>query len=75
MIKMWGDMPINSPEEVGYGLLLPVTRDSINGKTFFVAGGKIVEFEDKLGELQPLWMGEELSARVNEGQRRLIPRS
>lgn len=71
VVKKWSDLPRNSPEGVGYALLLPVVQESINGKAFFVAADKLVEFEQKIDELQPLWMGEKVSADVNEGQRRL----
>lgn len=71
---MWGDLPTNTPEDVADALLLPVAKDSINGKSFFIAAGEIVELEDKLHETRPLWMGEQLSASVAEGQRRLVPK-
>lgn len=71
IVEKWSDLPRNSPEGVGYALLLPVAQESINGKAFFVADDKLVEFEQKIDELQPLWMGERMSADVNEGQRRL----
>lgn len=74
-LDMWGDLPTNQPEDVGYGLLLPVVQETLNGKAFFVADGKLVEVEDKIRETQPLWLGsEQLSAAVDEGQRRLIPK-
>lgn len=72
-INLWDSLPLNQPEDVAHALLLPILQPTINGKAFFVAGSQIVEFEDKLHETQPLWMGKELSANVNEGQRRLIP--
>lgn len=72
-LEVWGDLPANRPEGVALALLLPVVRPEINGKSFFVAGHKIFDLEEKLQETQPLWMGSELSKHVNEGQRRLIP--
>lgn len=71
IVEKWSDLPRNSPEGVGYALLLPVVQESINGKGFFVAADKIIDFEQKIDELQPQWMGEQVSADVNEGQRRL----
>lgn len=68
----WG-LPANMPGGVGRALLLPVVRPDVNGKSFFIAGNKIIDFEDKLHDSQPLWMGEELSKHVDEGQRRLLP--
>lgn len=70
---MWGNLPRNSPEGIVQALILPLVNDSLNGKTFFVAGNEIIELEDKLQETQSLWMGEPLSTSINEGQRLLVP--
>lgn len=72
--ELWGTLPANTPIGVAKALLLPISIESINGKTFFVGGNEIVEVEDKLHEAQPQWLGEVLSKHVDEGQRRLIPR-
>ncbi|KFY79217.1 hypothetical protein V499_01752 [Pseudogymnoascus sp. VKM F-103] len=69
----WGTLPANEPWGVAYALLLPVVRPDINGKSFFVAGHQIVDFEDKLHETQPVWMGDQLSKDVDEGQKIMIP--
>lgn len=75
IVKAWGnDLPCNTPEGVAKALLLPLIDESLNGKTLWVAGDDIVEIEDKLHETQSLWLGEELSRSVDEGQRRLIPK-
>lgn len=73
ILDIWGELPANETEGVARALLLPVVRPDVNGKSFFVAGHQIVDFEDTLHETQPLWMGRQLSADVDEGQRRLIP--
>ena len=73
ILDIWRDLPANTPTGVGRAILLPLVRPEVNGKSFFVAGHKIVEFEDKLHDTQPQWMGEDLSKSVDEGQRRLIP--
>lgn len=73
LIDIWGDLPANEAEGVARALLLPVVFPDFNGKSFFLVGNRIVDFEDKLHETQPLWMGERLSEKVDEGQRRLIP--
>lgn len=52
---------------------MPIVKPDINGKAFFIAGHKIVDFEEKIWETQEAWMGKELSEAVTEGQRRLIP--
>jgi len=72
-LSVWGDLPLNEPENVARALLLPVLRPGLNGKSFFVAGGQIVEVEDKLQECQPIWLGVELSGLMSEGQRRTVP--
>lgn len=69
----WGTLPANEPWGVAHAILLPVVRPGINGKSLFVAGHQIVDFEDKLLETQPLWMGEQLSKDMNEGQKIMIP--
>jgi hypothetical protein len=71
--ELWGKLPANETWGVAHALLLPVVRPEVNGKSFFIAGHQIVELEDKLHETQPLWMGEQLSRDVDEGQRIMIP--
>ncbi|KPI35666.1 3-oxoacyl-[acyl-carrier-protein] FabG [Cyphellophora attinorum] len=72
-LALWEGLPLNQPATAAHALLLPVLQPEINGKCFFIAGDEIVEFEDKLHETQPLWMGsKQLSDSVDEGQRRMI---
>lgn len=73
MRNIWGSLPANDPKGVALALLLPIVKEDLNGKSLFVAGNRIVDFEDGLHETQPQWMGDELSQNVDEGQRRLIP--
>ncbi|KAH7347961.1 hypothetical protein BKA66DRAFT_576396 [Pyrenochaeta sp. MPI-SDFR-AT-0127] len=68
-----GGLSQNSPAGIAQALILPLLNQSINGKTFFVAGNEVIELEDKLQETQGLCMGEPLNTNVIEGQRRLIP--
>lgn len=72
-LNVWGTLPRNKPEGPARALLLPVVRPEVNGKSFYIAGMQIVEVEDKLHEAQPIWLGEQLSKDVDEGQRRLVP--
>ncbi|KAB5580384.1 hypothetical protein GE09DRAFT_1279303 [Coniochaeta sp. 2T2.1] len=72
-LKVWGDLPANEPIGVARALLLPAARPELNGKSFFVAGHEIVDFEEGLEKTQPQWMGEQLSKHVDKGQRRTIP--
>jgi hypothetical protein len=69
---VWGELPANDPAGIAIAILLPTVRPDVNGKTFFVAGNEIIEFEDSLAKSQPQWMGERLSRNIDEGQRRLL---
>ncbi|PSN73008.1 NAD(P)-binding protein [Corynespora cassiicola Philippines] len=69
---IWGDLPTNSGLGIGKTLLLPAIREDLHGKAFWVGGDEITELEDKIRETQPLWMGAELSAGVDEGSRRML---
>jgi NAD(P)-dependent dehydrogenase (short-subunit alcohol dehydrogenase family) len=72
-LSVWGDLPANEPIGVARALLLPAVRHDLNGRSLFVAGHEIVDFEEGLERTQPVWMGEQLSKHVDEGQRRLLP--
>ncbi|PVH75629.1 putative 15-hydroxyprostaglandin dehydrogenase [Cadophora sp. DSE1049] len=49
------------------GATLPFT-----GKILFVAGGQSYEIEDKMNELEPLWLGRENSGVLEKGQEFLM---
>lgn len=70
-LSRW-DLPRNTPEGVAGALLLPVLRPEVNGKSFFIAGDRLIEFEDSLHDSQPIWMGQELNDQVEKGQRLLL---
>lgn len=72
LVDLWGDLPANSGEGVARGLVLPICRTDINGKTFFIAGNAIVELEDSIAANEHLWFGTKLSEHINDGQRRLL---
>jgi hypothetical protein len=38
-----------------------------NGKTIYVAGGKLYEIEDRIQELEPDWLGAKNSRELTEG--------
>jgi hypothetical protein len=69
---IWGDLPRNTPFGIAKALLLPVVDPSIHGKSFWVGGNEVVELEEKIQETQPLWMGADMSAGVNEENRRML---
>jgi hypothetical protein len=66
-------LPKNTADGVAAALFLPIAQN-VNGKSFFVAGNKIIEFEDSLEETEPLWMGEQLCRDVRDGQDILLGR-
>jgi hypothetical protein len=68
----WGSLPSNDPEGVGHALLCPIVRPDLNGKSLFVAGNEITEFEDTITSSQPIWMGQRLSDSINEGQKLIL---
>ena len=72
-LRVWGELPANEPIGVARALLLPIVRPGINGKSFFIAGHTIIDFEEGLDKTQPLWMGKQLSQDIEEGQRRIVP--
>lgn len=69
--EIWGDLPRNTTLGLAKALLLPVIKEDMHGKSLWVGGNNITELEEKIQETQPLWMGPELSAGVNEGNRRM----
>lgn len=71
IVDMWSDLPANDPDGVAKALLIPAVRPDLNGRTIWVAGNKAVELEEALYRTQGLWMGEDLSVAVDEGQRRM----
>ncbi|KAG2026559.1 hypothetical protein GB937_001340 [Aspergillus fischeri] len=66
-LQTWGDLPKNSPSGVARALFLPVLRPTLNGKSFFVAGDLVFEFEDSLQQAEPSWMGQELCEQCANG--------
>jgi len=73
IIDLWGDLPANSPEGPAHALLLPAVRPGTNGKGLWVAGNKVIEFEEQMHRAQTQWLGEKLSEEVDAGQRLMIP--
>ncbi|CAK7236644.1 hypothetical protein SBRCBS47491_009708 [Sporothrix bragantina] len=74
LLSDWLDnwpLPKNTPEGAALALFLP-TVQAVNGKSFFVAGDKIIELEDTLNATEPMWMGEQLCDDVRKGQEILL---
>ncbi|KAL2205525.1 NAD(P)-binding protein [Sarocladium strictum] len=53
-------LPKNTPLGVAKALFLPIVRPEINGKSFFISGDQIIEFEDTLANAEPEWIGQPL---------------
>jgi len=60
-------MPINTPEEVARVMLQAATDPGLNGRGFFVGGGRCFDVEGRIDELRPQWMGS-LTAQWERGQ-------
>ena len=75
VIDSWGDLPVNESWGVARALLLPLVRPEMNGCSLFVAGNEITDLESGLREMQPGWMGEQLSRNVDRGQEKILKRS
>ncbi|ERS98569.1 hypothetical protein HMPREF1624_05354 [Sporothrix schenckii ATCC 58251] len=62
-------LPLNQPSDVA-GLILQCAADAtLNGKAVLVAGGTGYDTEEGYDKTQAQWMGEQLSAEFNRGQR------
>lgn len=72
LLELWKGLPANSAGDVANALLLPLLRPEMNGKSLFVGGGKIFDFEEGLQRTEHLWMGDELHKNILEGQRRMM---
>ncbi|KAL2825809.1 NAD(P)-binding protein [Aspergillus cavernicola] len=67
-----GDLPKNSALGVARALFLPVLNPTLNGKSLFVAGDRIFEFEDSWRQAERSWMGPELCDQVRRGRPLLL---
>lgn len=66
--KIWGDLPRNTPEAVGQLVAYLCGAREVNGKSFWCAGNKYVEVEEKLEQLWPEWLTDELACSLQAGQ-------
>lgn len=62
-------LPLNQPENVAEMILQCAADETLNGKSVFVAGGKGYDTEEGYDRTQAQWMGEELTAEFNRGQK------
>lgn len=69
--EWWGDMPINTQEEVATAILVASADSSLHGRGIWVANKQLVDVEKPLRDLQPQWLGEENSMLFDEGSHRL----
>ncbi|KAF3916528.1 hypothetical protein ABW20_dc0101802 [Dactylellina cionopaga] len=64
---------VNEPEDVANVILgVVVDKEKINGEAIYVSGGKAWGIEKGLQETQPVWMGEEGSADIENALATLI---
>mmetsp|Transcript_83672 Transcript_83672/g.237364 ORF Transcript_83672/g.237364 Transcript_83672/m.237364 type:complete len:293 (+) Transcript_83672:53-931(+) len=66
--KIWGDLPRNTPEAVGQLVAYLCGAREVNGKSFWCAGNKYVEVEERLEQLWPEWLTDELACSLQAGQ-------
>ena len=61
-------LPVNTATHVAEVALTVASDSSINGKSFYVEGGRAWEIEENIDRLEPLWLGEGPSRRLAQGQ-------
>ncbi|OIW34831.1 NAD(P)-binding protein [Coniochaeta ligniaria NRRL 30616] len=71
ILKMWGDLPLNTAEGVAKAILYAAVEESFHGKGFWVGGDGIIECEDAIERLRPEWLTSEQSDGVQQGWERL----
>ena len=54
-------IPVNKPEDVGKVIVDVTQSRGLNGKNFYVEGGRAWEVEDNIDRLEPQWLGEQCS--------------
>lgn len=62
------DLPLNQPDGVAAVIAGLTAAKGMNGKAMYVEGNRAWEFDEKIGELEPLWLGAEQSSTLNRGQ-------
>ena len=55
------DMAVNKAEDVGKVIVDVTQSKGLNGKNFYVEGGRAWEVEDNIDRLEPQWLGEQCS--------------
>ena len=61
-------LPVNQPADIGKVCVDATRSEGLNGKAFYVEGGRAWEIEDNLNRLEPQWLGEEQSQSLAKGQ-------
>jgi len=69
--EIWGDMPINSMEDVALALLVACVDESLNGRGLYVCDKRITDVELPLRKLQAEWLGKTNSELFDRGRVRL----
>lgn len=61
-------LPLNQPDGVAAIIAGLAAAEGMNGKAMYVEGNRGWEFDEKISELEPLWLGDEQSRSLNRGQ-------
>ncbi|EXJ77491.1 hypothetical protein A1O3_09717 [Capronia epimyces CBS 606.96] len=61
-------MPLNTPPDVARYIIQVGADPRTHGRALFVSGGNAVDIEDGLNRTEPLWLGEQNSRELNQGQ-------
>lgn len=71
IVSSWkaANLPIQSTTDVARVVAGVACNQKLNGKAFYVEGGRAWEIEDNIDRLEPQWLGEEQSKMLAKGQR------
>jgi len=69
--EIWGDMPMNTQDDVATALLVASADPSLHGRGIWVANKELTDLEKPLRDLQVQWLGEENSKLFDKGSHRL----
>ena len=61
-------LPVNQPTDVARVVMNVTQSEGLNGKAFYVEGGRAWEIEDGINRLEPEWLGDEQSKSLAKGQ-------
>ncbi|KAJ9639195.1 hypothetical protein H2204_003806 [Knufia peltigerae] len=70
IVSSWkaADLPIQSTSDVARVVAGVACNQELNGKAFYVEGGRAWDIEEGIDRLEPQWLGEEQSRMLAKGQ-------